>query len=77
MADKVTEEEKLDKLQKWDASGLSSWKFNEATGLHEPPVMHPHEALEAEVGLEIDKAVDAPEYTWDEDTISWVEVSDG
>ena len=77
MADKITEEEKLDKLAKWDASGLLSWKFNDETGVHEPPVMHPHEALEAEVGLKIDKAVDAPEYIWDEGTTSWVEVSDG
>lgn len=77
MADKITEEEKLDKMQKWDVSGYPSWKFNEATGLHEPPVMHPHEAIEAEVGEPIDMAVDAPEYVWDEETTNWVEVSDG
>lgn len=77
MADKITEEEKLERIQMWDSSGLSSWKFNDETGLHEPPVMHPHEALEAEIGSEIDVSVDAPSYVWDEETTSWLEVSDG
>lgn len=77
MVEKLTEQEKAERIQMWDSSRYSSWIFNEETGLHEPPVMHPHEALEAEIGSEIDVSVDAPSYVWDEETTSWVEVSDG
>jgi len=77
MVEKLTEEEKLERIRMWDSSGLSSWKLNEETGLHEPPVMHPHEALEAEVGDKVDLEDNGPSYIWDEETTSWIEVSDG
>lgn len=77
MVEKLTDQQKAERVQMWDSSGLSSWIFNEETGLHEPPVIHPHEAIEAEVGAEVDREVGGPSYVWDEETTSWVEVSDG
>ena len=66
----------LEKIRLWDQSGLNSWKYNEETGKHEPPVVHPHDALELELGFSVDRAESATEYTWDEATKSWIEVSD-
>ena len=77
MVEKLTDQQKAERVQMWDSSGLSSWIFNEETGLHEPPVIHPHEAIEAEVGADVDREVGGPSYVWDEETTSWVEVSYG
>tara|TARA_S200002703_G_scaffold15916_1_gene13531 strand:+ start:4153 stop:4614 length:462 start_codon:yes stop_codon:yes gene_type:complete len=61
----ITEEEKTEKQntlkEKWAEHGFASWVFNEDTCSFDPPVPFP---------------TDGTPYLWDEDTTSWVEVTD-
>ena len=61
----MTEEEKTTKQNEvkalWAENGYASWVFNEETCSFDPPTPYPD---------------DGNSYSWDEETTSWVEVTD-
>lgn len=60
----MTDDEKLDKQNivkdQWSENGFASWIFDESTCLFKAPIVRPQ---------------DGKIYTWDELTISWIEVA--
>lgn len=63
--EQLTDQEKIEKQnsikQLWtNTNGPASWIFNETTCRFDPPVQYPN---------------DGKEYSWDENTINWVEIT--